>query len=368
MEDDRDEEQLRPPATACEVEDDIAGSLPIRLIDVLATISSDKGNIVFKAGNSRGWDFHVIPHTWSKAIRDLSDVVGKQVAAPAPPPPPPNSSCCKKVIIQGPRCRRLQPCFLLPRTKRVLAALRRRRGKADGIIQVDGDRPPDQNLESVPSMDTNVVCAQCQSLPMICRAQRYACNSSFDSSNQTSTIYLVDREAYFGLMQCHSRMMEPSPIGYSKGVEELLGLYGRLRKKHPWRAYDVIVEVGKRNCTVEEDRVLGILGLLGFGSGELSQLRSGKGLPAQIVQLAKICNPEMLLDMCAMDARGCFTPGMSWQPAFHDRDDSWLAHLQIPPSRGKLTVQVERQQVTAAGSLKLRAKVVSAHVLPVNAL
>ncbi|MCO5564512.1 hypothetical protein L7F22_018173 [Adiantum nelumboides] len=100
-----------------------------------------------------------------------------------------------------------------------------------GIIQVDGDRPPNQNLDLVASMDTNVWCTQCQSLPMIRRAQRYACNSSSDSSNQTSTIYLVDREAYFGLMQCHSRMMEPTPIGCSKGVEELLGLYGRLRKK-----------------------------------------------------------------------------------------------------------------------------------------
>ncbi|KAI5076753.1 hypothetical protein GOP47_0008818 [Adiantum capillus-veneris] len=229
-----------------------------------------------------------------------------------------------------------------------------------------------------------VVCTQCQSLPMIRNVQMHvdappnmiSSTSDLAESSNERTIYLVDREAYLGVMQCDSRMStEPSPpAGNSKGVQELRSLYARLLSSCPiWRAWDVIVEVGKRNCTVEEDRVLGILGLLGkLEGGELSQLRSGNRLQDQIRDLASVCSPEMLVELCGMDVRACATAGMSWAPDFHDSTchDFWFTYVQSELRNGQesLSVQVKRESVTATGALKLRAKVVSAYVHPVTAL
>ncbi|MCO5610556.1 hypothetical protein L7F22_064795 [Adiantum nelumboides] len=61
---------------------DIGEKLPIRLRDVIDTISSHHrgNNIVFIKGSSRGWDIHIVSHTWSKGvIRDLSEEIGKHI-------------------------------------------------------------------------------------------------------------------------------------------------------------------------------------------------------------------------------------------------------------------------------------------------
>lgn len=50
---------------------------PIRVVDVAATLTDFK-TIIFKA--PKDWGFHVISHTWSGMVRDLSKMLGEQTA------------------------------------------------------------------------------------------------------------------------------------------------------------------------------------------------------------------------------------------------------------------------------------------------
>lgn len=497
------------------------GDKPLRVIDVLATIHSDSGNIRFKA--AQGWGFHVISHTWSKGIRDLSQKIGEQVsqnlekqqqeqrsrdayshafseadfsldscyqqlreflrllAADAVTQIWFDALCIDQTNVEeksreirnmGAYYSRSQGCyvlthgvgegyqlwgkeaprgtelprwftrvwtlqeFLLPsrlifimegldqRFIALVNGLVREKSKKGlcrcfcvnwsweekrklkmavpeyleawaGNFKLLDDRcyyelpedqlvvtaaheidvetvDPQQNLEIVSS---NVVCAQCHSLPMIRKAQ-YTMPAT-NSSSICNTIYLVDRGAYLAIMECDYGMTQKHTAGPNIGglhtaptgpsvhaLSHLLAVYKSLQG---WRPSQVISEVGQRNCTVEEDRVLGILGLLSIGSGELSQLRSGKGFQAQLVELAKVCSPRILIELCGMDVKACCTVGMSWAPDFHDptgmQNIKWSMYV-----RDRLQVEMERQQVTAAGSLKLLAKVVSGHVIPSTAL
>lgn len=54
-----------------------AGRLPVRVIDVNATLSNTVGGICFS--KPEDWNFHVISHTWTKPVREWSIQVGKQV-------------------------------------------------------------------------------------------------------------------------------------------------------------------------------------------------------------------------------------------------------------------------------------------------
>lgn len=82
------------------------------------------------------------------------------------------------------------------------------------------------------------------------------------------------------------------------------------------------VQVMERHCSVEEDRVLSILALLGM-RGQL-QLRTGKDLQDQFLNLARVFNeqsPRLLLNLCAVHSSNNGVPNMSWAPDMRHRAD-----------------------------------------------
>lgn len=56
-------------------------TLPLRLIDVQATLQCSRrvGSAGIRFSRSRCWHFHVISHTWSQGIRDMSISIGKKL-------------------------------------------------------------------------------------------------------------------------------------------------------------------------------------------------------------------------------------------------------------------------------------------------
>ncbi|MCO5551101.1 hypothetical protein L7F22_004598 [Adiantum nelumboides] len=76
----------------------------------------------------------------------------------------------------------------------------------------------------------------------------------------------------------------------------------------------------RRQCTNEEDRVLGVLGLLRDATVGKSQLRTGQSMKSQLWQLHRAAG-QGLLKLCMMDVAGCAEVGMSWAPACLINDD-----------------------------------------------
>ncbi|KAI5066533.1 hypothetical protein GOP47_0019157 [Adiantum capillus-veneris] len=204
---------------------------------------------------------------------------------------------------------------------------------------------------------------------------------SLNLLGQPPPIYFVDREAYLGVMQSHCYKRSNATVPDERypayrpppwedernaALRPLCKLYRSLSRKG-LTPLEVIEEVGNRHCSREEDRVSSILGLFHV---ELSQLRTGKGLAMQIVELAKVCSLEMLVELCGMDVVDCCTIGMSWAPDFANssRHSFWSTHVLPELQEQQLEVAMERQQVCADGSIKLLAKVVSGHLLAITAL
>ncbi|KAI5078728.1 hypothetical protein GOP47_0006399 [Adiantum capillus-veneris] len=191
-------------------------------------------------------------------------------------------------------------------------------------------------------------CSACGSRPMIRQA---------NITQQKQMSYFFDREVYLALMQCHSRLLEscgPKPDKPSRDIQVLRGLYCALATEGNWRPCHVICEVGGRDCSNEEDRVLALLGLLGL---RLKKLRTGKPLPEQILELAKVGGSAMLLELCTVNQKGSALPHMSWAPDFHGHNEK-LEHASRPK---EVDMQVEK--LLANGSLQVKAKVVHGRVV-----
>lgn len=194
-------------------------------------------------------------------------------------------------------------------------------------------------------------CEQCRFKPMIRVAKA--------STAPRSPTYFVDREAYLALMQCDSRMVEGKAEVHQQptsGVQALRGLYCALATEGNWRPCHVICEVGLRNCSVEEDRVLSILGLLGL---HLHQLRTGKSLKDQVMELAKAGGSDILLELCMMNQKGGKEVGISWAPDFHGANKKLECALR--------PVQVDMEVIRPLGDdgrLWLKAKVAWGKVVP----
>ncbi|MCO5590410.1 hypothetical protein L7F22_044379 [Adiantum nelumboides] len=208
-------------------------------------------------------------------------------------------------------------------------------------------RETKRDKEDKTSISSETTCPSCGSRPMIRRAK---------TLEQTQLSYFVDREVYLALMQCHSRLLE---VGFkmdkpSCGIQELRGLYCALATEGNWRPCHVICEVGWRDCTNEEDRVLGLLGLLGI---KLKKLRTGKPLPEQILKLAKVGGSAMLVELCTVNQKGSALPHMSWAPDFHGHNQK-LEHASRPKE-----VYMKVESLHAHGSLQVKARVMHGRVI-----
>eukprot|EP00250_Pteridium_aquilinum_P017745 c23764_g1_i1 orf=117-1895(-) len=126
----------------------------------------------------------------------------------------------------------------------------------------------------------------------------------------------------------------------------------------------VVKQIRVRNCSVEEDRVLGILGLIGF-KGEHS-LESSQGLDAQIIALAKLLFVDkgdiahLLINLCAAEYEGYEVENISWAPDMRaDPDDSkaqfrryFIDYVIVKQYEAKVT------NVKEDGSLVMQAQIV----------
>ncbi|MCO5571498.1 hypothetical protein L7F22_025238 [Adiantum nelumboides] len=98
-----------------------------------------------------------------------------------------------------------------------------------------------------------------------------------------------------------------------------------------------IEEMQVRNCSNPEDRVLSVLKMLGVEG--VMQVRSGKSLEEQIINLARIFLQQQqddatLLQLCLVDGFGNETRGMSWAPHFEVKKGSWQAAAQLQELAG----------------------------------
>ncbi|KAJ7524937.1 hypothetical protein O6H91_17G028500 [Diphasiastrum complanatum] len=172
--------------------------------------------------------------------------------------------------------------------------------------------------------------------------------------NSGSVMCLVERAAYLDLMdraghELIARKDEQTLLRlHRKDEENLLRLYSLVREAHGdlddlailrvhglleqragaeetvalkvFEPQVVLGEIGERECSHDEDRVLSILGLLGVE--EIAPVRAGKSLRYQILALAtslvETGRTELLLKLCSAPFLSDYeaAAGMSWVPPF----------------------------------------------------
>ncbi|KAJ7524936.1 hypothetical protein O6H91_17G028500 [Diphasiastrum complanatum] len=182
------------------------------------------------------------------------------------------------------------------------------------------------------------------------------CGSEVGDSRQFagSVMCLVERAAYLDLMdraghELIARKDEQTLLRlHRKDEENLLRLYSLVREAHGdlddlailrvhglleqragaeetvalkvFEPQVVLGEIGERECSHDEDRVLSILGLLGVE--EIAPVRAGKSLRYQILALAtslvETGRTELLLKLCSAPFLSDYeaAAGMSWVPPF----------------------------------------------------
>lgn len=182
----------------------------------------------------------------------------------------------------------------------------------------------------------------------------------------TSNLYFLGAKAYFEMMgtllgvHVHG-LGDLSP----KLFEDFYEAFGELASGDQDVFIETLVkQIRVRNASVEEDRVMGILGLIGF-KGEHS-LVANRGLDAQIIALAKLLLSEkgnvtrLLINLCAAEYEGYEVENISWAPDMRaDPDDSraqfrryFIDFVIVKKYEAKVT------NVKENGSLVLEAQIV----------
>lgn len=166
-------------------------------------------------------------------------------------------------------------------------------------------------------LEVQEACTTCRTLPLVRKAK-----APVDSEG--STIYFVDREAYIFIvgLERWEILPETSPQTWPSshwrcGYQNLIDLYQLLGEAYEPSPWVIVSQVGERECSEghEEDRILSILALLGL-DGKL-QVRTGKTLEEQIVDVGKQSNSHgFIRSLCAVDYQGNVAYGMSWAPNF----------------------------------------------------
>lgn len=407
-------------------------SLPIRLIDIQGTVSSN-GGIYFIKPTS--WSFHTISHTWSKGVRDFSAAVGRKVSSAESynrafedanflDDPSKEARDCyshlmdflrllheegvnavwfdalcinqenndekereiagmgeyywnslgcyvlshgigmgfalwapsdDKVKLRGPgkcafdddkfqekpalprwfhRVWTLQEFVLPQKLTFIVAGLAKatigrvnkfiRRGKGPGLCmcalpaRLLHFRYWDNNLHIAdeeediisPEQGCKDACNSCGHIPFIRKLV-----------NQNKGTYLVDREAYCFLCQLDLGPSEQHnsdlSLTYSDPEYVLWSLNAVAFARHGLRRRMTSAALSLlrvRDCTNEEDRVLGVLGLLLDGNAGRFQVRTGTSLHQQIWRLHETVGHPVFLKLCMMNVEGYSAVGMSWAP------------------------------------------------------
>ncbi|KAI5080328.1 hypothetical protein GOP47_0005807 [Adiantum capillus-veneris] len=191
---------------------------------------------------------------------------------------------------------------------------------AESLQQLRSSSPPSiaansNNLTTEAGIDvagtsSACVCTRCGASSLVRRANRRTMSGQ--------TVYMVEREAYLFLLFLDStHNLQPTDEFWDDIMMDSIRMSKLIKSIHesfqPWMIWP---EISSRQCTHDEDRVLGILGLLGF-RGDM-QLRTGQTLEQQLVHVANSCDPDVMIKVCTVDPRGGPAAGLSWAPNFRD--------------------------------------------------
>eukprot|EP00250_Pteridium_aquilinum_P018073 c23927_g1_i1 orf=54-2327(-) len=189
------------------------------------------------------------------------------------------------------------------------------------------DKHKDVKKRGIEIICGDKACSQCGGAALIRRAKDHRLLPV------TVDLYFIDRQCIVRLMIMAKEQLErfvwkkcdeyaewkllrlETLMQQRDAEEEELNLQGG-RDHAQWDPIQVVVEISKRDCTHDEDRVLSILGLLGVEGA--MQLRAGKTLDAQLLHLAQQLthvSPTDLVKLCIAQFAGHTTPGMSWAPS-----------------------------------------------------
>lgn len=160
--------------------------------------------------------------------------------------------------------------------------------------------------ENILGSERGVVCLECGHAPFI------------RESNEKG-VYFVDREAYCFLCQVdlgptrhwvqHSMQWHPEFVLWNLTAVA----FSRHAQGFLTQATSMSM-LRNRQCSNEEDRVLGVLGLLRDAKQGKFQLRSGQSLRAQLWKLPRAMGPSVFLKLCMINEAGSSEVGMSWAP------------------------------------------------------
>ncbi|KAI5056493.1 hypothetical protein GOP47_0028311 [Adiantum capillus-veneris] len=139
-----------------------------------------------------------------------------------------------------------------------------------------------------------------------------------NSAGEVKKMFTMERDAYLFLMYLDTFF----PLNYCYGnISRIFSLI-KILETQDWDPCNVFTDIGRRDCTNDEDRVLGVLGLLGV-EGDM-QIRTGTNAEDQLVNLGRYCIAnnlqELLLKICIVEPVGGPIMGMSWAPSVRYRD------------------------------------------------
>lgn len=165
-------------------------------------------------------------------------------------------------------------------------------------------------------------------------------------SREQPGVYFVDREAYCFLCQVDLgprkwvRLVQP---GLGNLVTLLWDVFALSHYKGQKPIFRCVESLRSRECTNEEDRVLGVLALLGVKPSPL-QVRSGKTLCQQLLHLHEYCDATTFFKLCLMEPFAFESVGMSWAPILGKYGNSpfkiglWDITAPFDPRAGILSV------------------------------
>lgn len=377
--------------------------LPLRLIDVPATIAS-AGGVSFTGPSD--WNFHVISHTWSLSIRKLSKAVGQSIGSSTGNPQLYNDAFRGSSfngepgythfirfleVLMGDGVRKVwfdalcinqaanakeekdsEISHMGAYYKHSVGCYVVLHGFGQGFDLL-GKREgfnflgEQMDFEWLPRWFSRVWTLQEFLLPekltfVVSRPSTTAPYCRFCTSEENN----VASEAAVGMVTIEMESVDGSTIEID--VMELLynskGAFLNMLEELAEHCITFIPQISECLQIGEEDRVLSILSLLGV-EGRMSPVRSDQTLEKQVVKLAQELakvNPRLLLEMCAKDVTSSPHKGLSWMPNLGAPDHMISASRHTDQWRMR-HARVQLKEVTSEGSLRLEGHVVGAHLV-----
>lgn len=193
-------------------------------------------------------------------------------------------------------------------------------------------------------------CSKCGTVSLIRKVER------------EENLFFVDADAYFLLVE----------IDWGKRSSEQRDFFNTLlhlrqlatNTSRSGRIGLIFQELRKRECSREEDRVLGVLGLLEVGGDH--QVRTKQTLEEQLMQLPPKLKSDVLVQLCVVDPEtGPYkNMGLSWAPNLRPSARPRLSDIWRSPFWQFRKPEVTVVEPMACGRMRLRGRVVKARMIP----